>query len=185
LYSKQLKRCERHLSSLLPESDQQIKILMTALGISIVISRIILTELFSIKDFNHPKYVISFAGLAPIVDESSNKFGMIKLNRYCNYYLKYAFIMAAHSARTYIRYRKKYNNDIKENGKIRAKINLARRIVKSVYRMLIRQHNPFHDMGALLVAVRQAGSTCFYMIKIKILFCECTPLGSKLRSLQV
>jgi transposase len=142
LYSKQLKRCERHLSKLLPESDQQIKILMSVPGIGIVISRIILTKLFSIKDFKHPKYVISYAGLAPIVNESSNRFGIMKLNRYCNYYLKYAFIMAAHSARTHIRYRKKYTHDIKTHGKIRAKINLARRIAKAVYWMLIRQQ-PF------------------------------------------
>jgi len=143
LYQRQMQHCERRLSKCLPPSHPQIKILTSAPGIGIVLARIILTEILSISYFDAPNYLISYAGLAPVENESGGKKGVVELNRHCNYYLKYAFVQAAHTARHYPKYRKKYNQDVKRHGKIRAKLNLARRIAKSVYWMLTRQE-PFH-----------------------------------------
>jgi transposase len=142
LYQKQLQRCEGKISKLLPESHPLIEILMSAPGIGIVVARMILSEIFTIENFPAPQYLISYAGLAPLEQESAGKKGAIKLNRYCNYYLKYAFLTAAHAARRHPKYRTKYQRDVKKHGKIRAKINLARRIAKAVYWMLTRQQ-PF------------------------------------------
>lgn len=143
LYQKQIHHCERRLSKCLPPSHPEIKILMSAPGIGIVLSRIILSEILSIRYFEAPKYLMSYAGLAPVENESGGKKGVIELNHHCNYYLKYAFIQAAHMARTHPKYCKKYNQDEKRHGKIRAKINVARRLVKTVYWMLTRQE-PFY-----------------------------------------
>jgi transposase len=143
LYQRQIKHCERRLSKCLPASHPQLKILLTAPGIGIILARVMLSEIFSISYFEAPKYLMSYAGLAPVEHTSAGKKGVIELNRHCNYYLKYAFVQAAHTARHHPKYRKKYNQDEKRHGKTRAKINLARRIVKAVYWMLTRQES-FH-----------------------------------------
>ena len=142
LLDTQILKCDQHLDNLLPLSDPQVKLLMTAPGVGPICARIIVTEIFDIRYFDAPKYLISYAGLAPIEDDSDGKKGKIKLNRHCNYYLKYAFGTAAHAARTHWRFRDKYQRDVKKHGKSRAKVNLARRLVKTVYWMLNRQQ-PF------------------------------------------
>ena len=143
LYQKQIRNCEKRLSQCLPSSHPQIKILMSAPGIGIVLSRVMLSEILSIRYFEAPKYLMSYAGLAPVENTSGGKKGVIELNHHCNYYLKYAFVQAAHTARHHPKYRNKYNQDVKRHGKTRAKINLARRLLKAVYWMLTRQE-PFH-----------------------------------------
>ncbi|MCK5148417.1 IS110 family transposase [bacterium] len=108
-------------------------------GIGIVLARIILTEIVDITHFKEPKYLVSYAGLAPLVQQSGKHKGKVKLNEHANHYLKYAFVEAAHSARNYHKYKDKYRKDVKEHDKIIAKLNLARRITKSVFWMLTRQ----------------------------------------------
>ncbi len=142
LFGKQISAVQKLLDKLLPESHPQIKLLMTAPGIGPVCSRIIYTEIFDIAYFKEPKYLISYSGLAPVEQESAGKKGKVKLNRHCNYYLKYAFLTAGHAARMHPRYRRKYEQDVKKHGKIQAKINLARRLAKAIYWMLNRQQ-PF------------------------------------------
>ncbi len=142
LFDKQISAADKLLAKLLPESHPQIKLLMTAPGIGPVCSRIIYTEILDIAYFKEPKYLISYSGLAPVEQESAGKRGKVKLNRHCNYYLKYAFLTAGHAARMHPRYRRKYEQDVKKHGKIQAKINLARRLTKAIYWMLNRQQ-PF------------------------------------------
>jgi transposase len=139
LFDHQISECDRLIEKLLSLSDSQIKLLLTAPGFGPICSRIVVTEIFDIAYFKAPKSLINYAGLAPIEDDSDGKKGVIKLNRHCNYYLKYAFLTAAHAARRHVRYRRKYELDVKKHGKIRAKINLARRLAKAVYWMLNRQ----------------------------------------------
>ncbi|MFQ5753508.1 MAG: IS110 family transposase [bacterium] len=139
LFEGQIQYCENELEKLLPESHPDINILMTAPGFGPVFSRTVKTEILDIHYFKAPKYLISYSGLAPVDHESAGKKGPISLNRHCNYYLKYAFVGAAHNARTHVRYRQKYELDVKKHGKIQAKLNLARRLAKTVYWMLIRQ----------------------------------------------
>ncbi len=142
LINKQLESTERRLNKCLPEKDPSIKLLLTTPGIGIVTARIIMSEIFSISYFESPKYLISYSGLAPVEDESAGRKGIIKLNKHCNYFLKYAFVIAAHTARRHPKYKAKYNRDVRKHGKIRAKTNLARRIAKAVFWMLTRQQ-PF------------------------------------------
>jgi transposase len=139
ILEKQIDLSENMLNSLLPKSHPQIKLLLTVPGIGIVIARIIYTEIFDIAYFKEPKYLISYSGIAPVDNDSDGKKGFISLNRHCNYYLKYAFVEAAHNARKDIKYRRQYQQNIKKHGKVIAKLNLARRIAKSVYWMLIHQ----------------------------------------------
>ena len=139
-----IKRCDRRLTTLLPESHPQVKLLLTVPGIGIVCARIIVTEIFSIQYFKDHRYLISYSGLAPILQESAGRKKVIKLNRHCNYYLKYAFVTAAHAARKHPKYQDKYQQDVKKHGKIIAKLNLARRLAKAVYWMLARQQ-PFKE----------------------------------------
>ena len=142
LFQQQLLWCDEILDKLLPESAFEMKRLMSAPGIGPVVSRIIITEILSISYFDAPPYLISYSGLAPVEQDSDGKKGRIKLNRHCNYYLKYAFLIAAHAARRHPKYQRKYQHDVKKHGKIRAKLNIARKLAKSVYWMLTRQQ-PF------------------------------------------
>lgn len=142
-FEKQIQSTAKQLNKLLPESHPQIALLMTAPGIGIVVARIIYTEIFSIRNFEGPPYLVSYSGLAPVEQDSDGRKKRIKLNRHCNYHLKYAFLIAAHAARHHPKYRRKYQHDVKMHGKIRAKLNLARKLAKSVYWMLTRQQ-PFH-----------------------------------------
>lgn len=141
-YQQQIQRCEEKIEKLLPESHPLIKLLMTVPGIGIVMARMIVCEILSIEYFKEPRYLISYSCLAPVEHESAGRKGLIKLNRHGNHYLKYAFMTAAHAARTHPKYRRKYEHDVKKHGKTRAKINLARKIAKTVYWMLTRQQ-PF------------------------------------------
>lgn len=139
LFDHQIASGETQLGRLLPESHPQIKILMSAPGFGMVLSRMVYTEILDIAYFKAPKYLISYAGLAPVDNESAGRKGPIKLNRHCNYYLKYAFVQAAHNAYDHPHYRRKYDIDLKRHGKIIAKLNLARRLAKAVYWMLTHQ----------------------------------------------
>jgi transposase len=140
LAEQQIGRMEDELDRVLPESHPQIRLLMSVPGIGLVLARIIYTEILDIKYFKEqPKYLISYAGLAPVVNESAGLHGPIKLNRHSNRYLKYAFIQAAHNAFDYPHYRRKYELDVKQHNRIVAKLNLARRLVKTVYWILTRQ----------------------------------------------
>jgi len=137
LLDQQIDSIDADLERVLPESHPQIALLITIPGIGLVLARIIYTEIIDINYFKqHPRYLTSYSGLAPMTDESAGRKGSEKLNRYCNYFLKYAFIEAAHNASGHPDYRRKYELDRKKHGKIIAKLNLARRIVKSVYWML-------------------------------------------------
>ncbi|MDZ7360354.1 MAG: IS110 family transposase [candidate division KSB1 bacterium] len=138
-FEKQIQSCEDELDKVLPLSHPDIKLLMTIPGFGPVLSRIVKTEILDIHNFRVPKYLISYSGLAPIDQESAGKKGVIKLNRHCNYYLKYAFTEAAHNARNHPHYKRKYDYDVKKHGKIIAKLNLARRFAKTVFWMLVRQ----------------------------------------------
>jgi transposase len=137
--NEHIEPCERELNKRLPNSHPQIKILISVPGIGIILARTIYTEIMDINYFKEPKYLVSYSGLAPIANESGDRKGCVKLNRHCNYYLKYAFIMAAHHASGHVNYHKKYEYDVKKHGKTIAKLNLARRITKTVYWMLTRQ----------------------------------------------
>jgi len=139
LYQKQMQWCEEQLELALPLGHPDLQLLMSAPGFGPVLSRIVQTEILDIHYFKAPGHLISYSGLAPIANESAGKKGVFKLNRHCNYYLKYAFVEAAHHACTHSHYQSKYKYDVKHYGKIIAKLNLARRLVKSVYWMLIRQ----------------------------------------------
>ena len=139
LFDNQIASCESRLDQLLPASQPQMKIVMSAPGFGIVLSRMVYTEILDISYFKEPKYLISYSGLAPVDNESAGRKGSIKLNKHCNYYLKYAFIEAAHNARDNPRYRRKYDLDVNRHGKIIAKLNLARRLANTVYWMLTRQ----------------------------------------------
>jgi len=137
--NKQIDPCERELDKRLPLSHPQMKILLSVPGIGIILGRTIYTEIMDISYFKEPKYLVSYSGLAPIANESGDRKGHVKLNRHCNHYLKYAFVMAAHHACGHVNYHKKYEHDVKKHGKTIAKLNLARRMTKTVYWMLTRQ----------------------------------------------
>lgn len=137
--NEKIAECEKLLDTLLPKSNKDIDILLSAPGIGIILARIMLTEIVDITHFKEPKYLISYAGLAPVAHYSGKNKGKIKLNEHANHYLKYAFIEAAHAARTYPKYRDKYKKDVKEHDRITAKVALARRLAKSVFWMLTRQ----------------------------------------------
>ena len=123
LFNQQVEFLDGELDRLLPALHPQIKLLMSAPGFGIVLSRIVDTEILDINYFkSDPKYLISYSGLAPIMNESAGRKGGVKLNRHCNYYLKYAFVAAAHNASDHPNYRRKYELDVKKHGKITAKI---------------------------------------------------------------
>jgi transposase len=139
MLDQQVGYTENKLKQLLPESNSQMKILTSAPGIGPVLARMAYSEILDIAYFKAPKYLISYSGLAIVENDSDGRKGRLKLNRHCNYYLKYVFVEAAHNASDHPKYRRKYDIDKKKQGKIIAKLNLARRLAKAVYWMLTRQ----------------------------------------------
>jgi len=139
LLNRQIASLDSELGRLLPASDPQMKLLLTVPGIGPIMSRIILSEILDIGYFKAPKYLISYSGLAPIDNTSAGRQGPMKLNNFSNHFLKYAFVEAAHNASDNQKYWKKYELDTSKHGKIIAKLNLARRLAKTVYWMLTRQ----------------------------------------------
>lgn len=140
-WDEQINSLDFELGRLLPCSDSQMKILLSAPGIGPILGRVIITEILDICYFRAPKYLISYSGLAPIVHESAGRKGPERLNHFSNRYLKYAFVEAAHNAYDHPRYQNKYELDFKKHGAIRAKLNLARRIAKAIYWMMTRQQS--------------------------------------------
>ncbi len=139
LYRQQMQLCDEQLDLVLPLGHPDLQLLLSVPGFGPVLSRIVYTEILNIHYFDAPKHLISYSGLAPFASESAGKKGISKLNRHCNYYLKYAFVEAAHHASKHPHHKHQYQHDVKHYGKIIAKLNLARRLAKSVYWMLIRQ----------------------------------------------
>ena len=137
-----IKQCNDYIEQLIPANEPRLKLLSSLPGVGAVISRQIDTEIITIDRFDSDRHLSSYSGLAPIEQESAGRKGVVQLNAHCNYYLKNAFLMAAHCARHHPKYRLKYQRDLKRRGKKIAKINLARKLVKSVYWMLTRQQ-PF------------------------------------------
>jgi transposase len=142
MVNNQITELEKNIFKKIPDTLLTIKLILTIPGFGPILSRILYTEIWDINRFNYHTNLCSYSGLAPIVDESNGKKGVIKLNKHSNRYLKYAFILAAHHARRHPKFRKKYNKDAKKHGEMRAKINLARKLVKIVFWMLTRQQ-PF------------------------------------------
>jgi transposase len=141
----QAKALEIIIFEQIPDSHPNIRILLTLPGVGPIISRVIHTEVWDIERFKFYTHFNSYSGLAPIDDESAGKrSGRIKLNKFSNRYLKYAFILAAHHARNHPKFRRKYRLDEKKHGAMRAKLNLARRLNKHVFWMLTRQQ-PFQE----------------------------------------
>lgn len=138
----QIDTLENELNRILPESAPLMKLIISIPGFGPITARIVITEILDIKYFAKPENLISYSGLAPLVNESANRKGPEKLNRYSNHFLKYAFVQAAHNAADNPRFQKKYESDIKKHDKIIAKLNLARRLAKTVYWILTRQQ-PF------------------------------------------
>jgi transposase len=137
-----IKRCNIYIEQLIPEKEPRLQLLSSLPGFGPVLTRQVDTEIITIERFESDRHLISYSGLAPIEQESAGRKGVIKLNPHCNYYLKNAFMMAAHCARHHSKYCSKYQRDLKKRGKKIAKINLARKLVKAVYWMLTRQQ-PF------------------------------------------
>jgi len=119
-----------------------MKLIISIPGFGPILARIVITDIFDIKYFARPENRISYSVLAPIVNESANRKGPEKINCYSNHFLKYAFVQAAHHAADNPRFQKKYESDIKKHDKIFAKLNLARRLTKTVYWIMTRQQ-PF------------------------------------------
>lgn len=142
LYHSQVQACEEQLERILPQSAPEMGWLLSVPGVGPVTARIILSEILSIERFPAPRYLISYAGLAPVERESAGKQGAVRLNRHCNYHLKYALMVAAHRGWEHPKYRRKYEQDVKRKGKMIAKFNLARRQARAIYWMLTRQQ-PF------------------------------------------
>jgi len=140
----QITEIEQQTVALKFNTHPYIKLIKTVPGFGDVLSSVVCVEIWDIKRFEHFTNLMSYSGLAPIVDESAGKKGRIKLNPYSNRYLKYAFVYAAHHARRHPKFKKKYDADKKKHGPVRAKLNLARRLVKIVFWMLTRQQ-PFRD----------------------------------------
>jgi transposase len=139
-FDEQIEQCEKLLDQWLPEKHPQMAILLSTPGFGITLARTVLVEILDISHFKSPKYLVSYSGLAPIIEDSDNHpKSKTKLNHHCNYYLKFAFVEAAHHASRHSKYREKYNSDVKHHGRMIAKFTLARRLIKTIYWMLIRQ----------------------------------------------
>lgn len=118
--------------------DETCRILMSIPGVGPLTALVIRSEVGDISRFKSVEQFICYCGLCPQVFQSSDNLHYGKLNKACNRYLKYVFILRAQWMS-----RAKADNPLRGTywriafkGKNHAKVAVARQLARVVYRMM-------------------------------------------------
>jgi transposase len=77
-------------------TDETTRLLMTLPGVGLILAHVIRAEIGELSGrFASAKKLVSYAGLAPLSDDSADRHGRRHVSPYCNHTLKWAFIEAA------------------------------------------------------------------------------------------
>lgn len=120
------------------EKDDVCRILMSIPGVGPFTALVVRAEVGDISRFRTAEQLISYCGLAPTVNQSSDSIYYGKLNRFANMFLKYVLVMRAQGMA-----RSKQDHPMRQTywrvilrGKNHAKIAVARQFVRVIFSML-------------------------------------------------
>jgi len=78
------------------EEDELVRLLTTIPGIGLILAHVIYAEIGEIKRFPTFRHLASYAGLAPISDDTAGREGPRHCSAACNHVLRWAFVEAVH-----------------------------------------------------------------------------------------
>jgi transposase len=78
------------------EEDELVRLLMTIPGIGLILAHVIRAEIGEIERFPTYRHLASYAGLAPMSDDTADREGPRHCSSACNHVLRWAFIEAVH-----------------------------------------------------------------------------------------
>jgi transposase len=78
------------------EEDETVRLLMTIPGIGLILAHVIYAEIGEIQRFPTVRHLASYAGLAPISNDTAGREGPRHCSMACNHVLRWAFVEAVH-----------------------------------------------------------------------------------------
>jgi transposase len=78
------------------EEDETVRLLMTIPGIGLILAHVIYAEIGEIQRFPTVRHIASYAGLAPISNDTAGREGPRHCSMACNHVLRWAFVEAVH-----------------------------------------------------------------------------------------
>jgi transposase len=140
---------EQHL-----EEDSVTQLLQTIPGIGLILSHVIRAEIGQLVErFPSRRHLTSYAGLAPLANDSADRHGKRHIAAACNHTLRWAFIEAAGSllkSKKCPENLRRLHNRLTNYGrtnKQQAKVAVAREICELVY-VLWKKGEPFRESSS-------------------------------------
>jgi len=137
---------EEHL-----EADEIVRLLKTIPGIGLILAHVIRAEIGQLVErFPSRKHLTSYAGLAPVADDSADRHGRRHIASACNHTLRWALIEAAgcilrsKSCPTNLR---QLHNRLTHGGRVhksQAKVAVARELCELVY-VIWKKGEPYRE----------------------------------------
>jgi transposase len=78
------------------EVDETVRLLMTIPGVGLILAHVIYAEIGEIQRFPTVRHLASYAGLAPISNDTAGREGPRHCSMACNHVLRWAFVEAVH-----------------------------------------------------------------------------------------
>ena len=78
------------------EADEIVRLLMTIPGVGLILAHVIRAEVGEIERFPTFRHLASYAGLAPMSDDTAGREGPRHCSMACNHVLRWAFVEAVH-----------------------------------------------------------------------------------------
>jgi transposase len=120
--------------------DEIVRLLQTIPGIGLILAHVIRAEVGQLDErFHHRRKFTSYAGLAPLADDSADRHGRRHISPTCNHVLRWAFIEAAAAAlhaRACPRKLRRLHQRLTHGGRVRkqeARVAVARELCELVY----------------------------------------------------
>lgn len=133
------------------EEDEIVRLLKTIPGIGLILAHVIRSEIGQLVErFPSRRHLTSYAGLAPLADDSANRHGKRHIAPACNHTLRWAFIEAAGSMLQskrcpahlrHLHYRLTHGG---RANKQQAKVAIARELCELVY-VLWKKGEPYRE----------------------------------------
>ncbi len=144
---RQLKDLDQQLAGL-AKSNPDAELLMSMPGIGLYSALLILAEIGEIGRFKYSDQLVSWAGLAPRVDRSSDKIYRGPITKRGSKYLRWILTEDSHHAiKLSRRFGQKYEKVRSRRGPQKARIAVAAMMLRSIHWMLTHKE-PFKDIEA-------------------------------------
>ena len=124
------------------EEDETVRLLMTIPGVGLILAHVIYAEIGEIERFPTVRHLASYAGLAPMSNDTAGREGPRHCSAACNHVLRWAFVEAVHGVQRTkdahgLRLRQLYmrlcSNGKRRGCKSSAKVAVAHELSKLVH----------------------------------------------------